>query len=321
VEAYGIEAFQRAFPTGNFRAAYGKSLSELSNEWATFLDTVPLTAADLTIAEHRLKRRSIFQKKCAHEIAELSADAWKAYRQSEFARAARLFNRIHEFDSDSPRHLRGLMYAHYRAGDYAQASHWARKIIAHPAATTRQIAEAKNVGGDLNWGIGKRESAQALYQEVFTLNASGALNREAYAKLETLSLESPRVRSHMKQVLIGEESNTSRMNLLHEVVDEKPEWGLAHYLIGRQLHYDQQYTASNDYLVKAAVFGLPHRVLKIENTRLFAINLYHLRQYDGAISHFRQLSEDDDMPLGSLLIAVDWIERCEWEKRRVDTAQ
>ena len=316
VDTYGIAAFKRAFPVGNFSAAYGKSLSELSSEWETFLDTVSLTAADLTTAEHRLKRRSIFQKRCAHEIAELSADAWKAYRQSEFARAARLFNRIHEFDSDSPRHLRGLMYAHYRAGDYAQASHWARKIIAHPAATKRQVAEAKNVGGDIDWGAGKLQSAQTFYQEVSALNASDALNREAYAKLETLSLESPRVRSHMKQVLIGEESNTSRMNLLHEVVDEMPEWGLAHYLIGRQLHYDQQYTASNDYLVKAAVFGLPHRVLKIENTRLFAINLYHLRQYDGAISHFRQLSEDDDMPLGSLLIAVDWIERCEWEKRK-----
>ena len=316
VDTYGIAAFKRAFPTGNFRAAYGKSLSELSNEWATFLDTVPLTAADLTIAEHRLKRGSIFQKRCAHEVAELSADAWKAYRQSDFERAIRLFIRIHEFDPDNPRHLRGLMHAHYRTEDYAQASHWARKIIAHPAATTRQVAEAKNVGGDLNWGIGKRESAQALYQEVFTLNASDALNREAYAKLETLSLESPRVQSHMKQVLIGEESNTSRMNLLHEVVDEKPEWGLAHYLIGRQLHLNQEYTASKDYLVKAAAFGLPHRVMKIENTRLFAINLYHLRQYDVAIAQFRRLSEDDDLPLGSILNAEDWIERCEWEKRK-----
>lgn len=316
VEAYGIEAFKRVFPTGNFRDVYGKTLSELSKEWEVFLDTIPLNPADVATAEHRLKRGSIFQKKCAHEIAELSADAWKAYRQSEFARAARLFNRIHELDSDSPRHLRGLMYAHYRAGDYTQADIWVKKIIAHPGATTRQIAEAKNVGGDIDWGAGKRESAQTFYQEVSALNASDALNREAHAKLATLALESPRVQSHMKQVLIGEESNTSRMNLLHEVVDEKPEWGLAHYLIGRQLHLNQEYTASNDYLVKAAASGLPHRVLKIENTRLFAINLYHLRQYDGAISQFRRLSEDDDLPLGSILIAVDWIERCEWEKRK-----
>ncbi|MDE0043209.1 MAG: hypothetical protein OXT74_14315 [Candidatus Poribacteria bacterium] len=315
VEAYGMETFRRAFPTGNFRAAYGKSLSQLSKEWETFLDTIPLTTADLTTAEHRLKRGSIFQKKCAHEIAELSADAWKAYRQSDFARSISLFNRIHEFDPDNPRHLRGLMYAHYRAGDYAQASQWARKIIAHPAATTRQTAEAKNVGGDIDWGAGKLQSAQTFYQEVSALNASDALNREARAKLETLALESPTVRSRIKQVLIGKESNTSRLNLLHEVIDEMPKWGLAFYLIGRQLHFDQQYAASNDYLVKAAAFGLPHKVLNIENTRLFAINLYHLRQYDGAISQFRRLSEDNDLSLGSTLIAKDWIERCEWEKQ------
>lgn len=316
VDTYGMEAFRRAFPTGNFRAAYGKPLSQLSKEWETFLDTVPLTAADLTTAEHRLKRKSIFQKRCAHEIAELSADAWKAYRQSSFEQAIQLFNRIHEFDPDNPRHLRGLMHAYYRTGDYAQSRDWARKITAHPAATTRQIAEAKNVGGDMDWNTGKHESAQALYQEVLALNVSDALNREAHAKLATLALESLTARSRVKQVLIGEESNTSRMNLLHEVVDEMPEWGLALYLIGRQLHLDGQYAASNDYLVKAAAFGLPHRVLKIENTRLFAINLYHLRQYDGAISQFRRLSEDNDLPLGSTLIAVDWIERCEWEKRK-----
>ena len=120
----------------------------------------------------------------------------------------------------------------------------------------------------------------------------------------------------MKQVLIGEESKASRMNLLHEAIDEIPEWGLVYYLIGRQLHLNQEYTASNDYLAKSATFGLPHRVLKIENTRLFAINLYHLRQYDGAISQFRRLAEDDELPLGSILIAKDWIERCEWEKGR-----
>ncbi|MDE0300410.1 MAG: tetratricopeptide repeat protein [Candidatus Poribacteria bacterium] len=315
VEAYGIEAFKRAFPTGNFRAAYGKSLSELTSDWETFLDTVPLTTADLTAAEHRLKRGSIFQKRCAHEIAELSAEAWKAYRQSDFAQAIRLFDRIHEFDPDNPRHLRGLMHAHFRTGDYTQASQWARKIIAHPAATTRQIADAKNVGGDMDWGAGNRESARTHYQEVSALNASDALNREAYAKLETLSLESPTARSRMKQVLIGRESSATRINLLHEVVDEMPEWGLAFYLIGRQLHLDGQYAASNDYLLKAAAFGLPHRVLKNENSRLFAINLYHLRQYDGAIAQFRRLSEDDDLPLGSILSAEDWIERCEWEKQ------
>ena len=316
VEAYGVEVFKRVFPTGNFRDVYGKSLAELGNEWGTFLDTVPLTPADLTTAEHRLKRRSIFQKRCAHEIAELSADAWRSYRRSDFAGTIRLFNRIHEFDPDNPRHLRGLMYAHYRAGDYTQADEWAKKIIAHPSATTRQIAEAKNVQGNLNWGDGKHESALTLYQEVLTLNASDALNREAHAKLATLALESPTVRSRMQQVLIGEESRASRMNLLHEVVDEMPKWGLSHYLIGRQLHLNQEYTASNDYLVKAAAFGLPHRVLKIENTRLFAINLYHLRQYDGAMSQFRRLAEDDELPLGSILIATDWIERCEWEKGR-----
>ena len=51
------------------------------------------------------------------------------------------------------------------------------------------------------------------------------------------------------------------MTLLHEVVDALPEWGLGHYLIGRQLYIDQEYAPSNQYLLKAADLGLPHQKL------------------------------------------------------------
>ena len=126
----------------------------------------------------------------------------------------------------------------------------------------------------------------------------------------------------MKQVLIGKESNTSRLNLLHEVIDEMPEWGLALYIIGRQLHLDSGVCGIERLPCKSSG-GLACRIgfCGLRTPRLFAINLYHLRQYDGAISQFRRLSEDNDLPLGSTLVAKDWIERCEWEKGREDTAQ
>ena len=148
------------------------------------------------------------------------------------------------------------------------------------------------------------------------LHASDALNREAQAKLSTLALESSTAQARVRQVLIEQKSSIFRINLLHEVIDEVPEWGLAFYFVGRQLHFDQEYAASNDYLVKAAAFRLPHQILRIENTRLFALNLYHLRQYEQAISQFQRLAADDALPLGLTLNAEDWIERCEWEKQR-----
>jgi len=280
-----------------------------------------LTTADLTIAEHRFKRPSIFQKVCAHEIAELSAEAWKAYRRSDFGGAIRLFEQIHGFDSENPGHLLGLMYGCYRMDNYVQAGEWAAKIVTHSKASVKQIAEANDVQGDINWQARKYETAQTFYQNVFDLHASHALDREAQAKLATLALESSTARIRIRQVLIDQKSRTYRMNLLHEVINEIPEWGLAFYLAGRQLHSDQKYAASNDCLVKAAAFGLPHRSLEIENTRLFALNLYHLRQYEQAISQFHRLAEDEVLPIGVALNAADWIKRCEWEKQKGEITQ
>jgi tetratricopeptide (TPR) repeat protein len=310
VDTYGIEKLKRVFPTGNFQKVYGKPLSELSGEWEAFLETVPLTPIALRIAEHRFKRPSIFQQPCAHELAELSARAWGAYRRSDFNTAVRLFERSQSFDSENPLHLRGLMYTHYHAADYDSAATSAEQIIAHPKASVRRRAEATNVQGDAHWQAGRYERAKTHYRAVFDLHASNALDREAQAKLAALELASDAARDKLKELLIGESSNPLKVTLLHEVVGELPTWGLAYYLIGRNLHINAEYAASNRYLSKAAELGLPHPTLQHENIRLLGVNAYHLREYDQAIAYFQKLADDASLPLGTILNAKDWIERC-----------
>lgn len=312
IEKYGVENAKRVFPTGNFQQVYSKSLTELEREWKEFLNTAILTDTDLEIAAHRFERPSIFQKPCAHEIAQLSAEAWLAYRRSNTAAAVHLFEQIHQFDPDNPRHLRGLMYTHYQAEDYPSTLQWASKIIAHPQARVSQVAEAKNVEGNVYWLERKRKEARARYQEVFALHASNPLNREVQAKLAILALDSPEVEDKIRQVLIGQLSSRLKMTLLHEVVKTLPKWGLGHYLIGRQLYFDQEYAASNRYLLKAAVLGLTHHNLATENIRLIGVNSYRLGQYQEAMKQFRQIATDTALPLGTIHRARDWIERCEW---------
>ena len=312
IERYGVEKAKRVFPTGNFKGVYGKSLAELEREWTDFLKTVPLAEADLAIAAHRFNRPSIFQKPCAHEIAQLSSEAWRAYYRTDISTAIRLFEQVYQFDPDNPRHLRGLMYAHYHAEDYASTLEWTSKIIAHPDASMNRVAEAKNVEGNVYWQRGEREDARSQYQEVFTLHTSDGLDREAQAKLATLALDSPDVENKVRQVLIGQVSNRLKMTLLHEVINALPEWGLGYYLIGRQLYFDQEYAASNQYLLKAAGLGLPHQKLAVENIRLIGVNAYRLGQYEDAIEQFSRIAADKTQPLGVIHRAEDWIERCEW---------
>ena len=320
VDTYKIEKFRKVFPTGNFRKIYGKPLTDLVQEWEAFLETIPLTEADLTVAEGRFTRPGIFQKPCAHEIAELSVKAWRAYRRFNLGMAVRLFEQIAEFDPDNPRNLRGLMYTRYQMGDYHSALALTARISTHPKASVREIAEAKNVEGDIYWQQGKPNQARLRYQEVFGLHASDSLNREVQAKLATIALDFGDVQDKLKEVLISPLSTrrvASKMTLLHEVINELPEWGLPYYLIGRHLHFDQEYAPSNRYLFKASAFGPPHQSLTIENMRLIGINMYRLGHYNQAIEQFQQVAENDTLPLGVIYNARDWIERCEWAKKRI----
>ena len=316
VDRYGMKQFKRVFPTGNFIHVYGKSLSDLEEEWEAFVETVPLTATDTRIAAYRFKRPSIFQKPCAHKIAALSAKAWRAYRQSDFSTASRLFEDLYTLDANNPRYLHGLMLTYYESSDYSSAAKSAAQIIAHPKANVRRRAEAKNVQGDVHWQDGKPELAQSQYQEVFALYASNALNREAQAKLAGLSIDVGKtdIQDKVRQVLIGTPSSQLRITLLHEVIDELPMWGLAYYLLGRQLHFNEEYAASTRYLSKANDLGLSHSVLQHENTRLLGVNAYHLKQYNQAITHFQHLAADSTLSSGTILNAKDWMQRCEWAK-------
>lgn len=312
VDRYGMDQFKRVFPTGNFRKVYGKPLSDLVEEWETFVETVPLTATDIKIAEYRFKRPSIFQKPCAHKLAALSAEAWRAFRRSDFSAASRLFKELYAFDSNNPRYLRGLMFTHYEMADYPSAAQSATQIIAHPKANVRRRAEAKDVQGDVYWQTGKPELAQSQYQEVFALDASNAVNRGVQAKLAGLSIASTDIQDKVRRILIGTPSSQLRTTLLHEVIDELPTWGLGYYLLGRQLYFNEEYTTATRYLLKADGFGLPHPVLQHENTRLLGLNAYHLKQYNQAITHFQHLAADATLAAGTILNAKDWIQRCEW---------
>lgn len=318
VDTYGMEKFKGVFPTGNFKQTYGKTLDNLVQEWKGFLGNVTLTEHDLALAEGQLKHSSIFQKLCAHKIAELSTRARTAYRESNFDAALPLFREIFKLDPDNLPNLLELMYTHYQMGDYRATLELATKIGTHSEASVKQIAEAKNVEGDVHWQQGRRNQAISHYQKVFALHASDAHDRNVQAKLAILALDFVGVKDKLRRVLISQSSPPLKVTLLHEVINELPEWGLPHYLIGRQLELVQKYVTSNRYRFKANTLGLPHQSLEIENVRLIGVNSYRLGHYDLAIEQFQRIAAKDNVPLGIIYNAREWIERCDWAKGKMD---
>jgi hypothetical protein len=100
------------------------------------------------------------------------------------------------------------------------------------------------------------------------------------------------------------------MVLLNEAMQKQPDSGLIHYLIGRQLHLDQQFSKSNQYLLQVKALNLPDN-LKIENLRLIGINGYHIDKCKLAINHFNEILKIYNLPRGKLNRVKEWIERCQ----------
>lgn len=67
IDAYGIGLLRKAYPRGDFRAAYGKSLRELATEWEAHVASLPVvsTSAD-DLVMRRFTVPSLFEIDCPH---------------------------------------------------------------------------------------------------------------------------------------------------------------------------------------------------------------------------------------------------------------
>lgn len=320
IDTYGIEKLINIFPTGNFAKGYGKSLKTLEAEWLEFLKSVPLKDADLTYATNRLQRRGIFERVCAHEIAALQDSAWGAYSENDFATAVETFERMLSAEPENSIHLRGLMFSEYQRGNYEQAAALAKRIGTDTDARYR--AEAVQLLGDIHWLQGAYEDALSAYTESMSLAPRETIERSLIKRQIALSeTRSPESREHLRRVFISgghltRIGSAAKMELLQRVIEAEPEGGLAYLLAGELLHKEGAWQLSTEYLRQAVAAS--KRVapqLALEARRLIGINAYHQEAYEIAEDMFSTIAADAALPLGTVLSAQEWIQRCQWARK------
>ena len=344
VDTYGIEKFMRVFPTGNFIKGYAKNLKVLETEWIEFLKSVPLREEDLAYAAHRLKRGGIFEQVCAHEMAALRDSAWQAYYRKDFATAVQTFEQMRSDEPNNLRNLHGLMFSAYRMQNYDKALSLATRIASEE--DTRFSAEAMLLKGDIYWLQNAHEKAMNAYAAVKTEHET--IVHALLKRLEALSYPSSNPGSAQRSVAqtnwssqahsnaqIGESGNLPLRELLRSVlVESKPaaekmaylstclqaapnRW-LAYFLAGELLHKEGAWQVSNQYLRHAMDLLIPkeYEKLALEARRLIGINAYRQKDYATAQNAFRSITEAAALPLGVVLSAKDWIQRCQWARSR-----
>ena len=350
VDTYGIDKFKRAFPTGNFVKHYAKDLLALEAEWIKFLETVPLRDDDVAYATYRLKRQSVFEQVCAHEMAALRDTAWQAYYRKNFTTAMETFEVMLSDEPDNLSTLWGLMYTAYRMLDYDKALSLATRIA--NKEDTRFSPEAMLLKGDIYWLRGEYEQAINAYTAVETEHET--IERRRIKRMAALSYpdvvpvgwntqlsgtvrENRSLRELLRVVLVEPKDSGEKMAYLLMCMQTEPDMWLAHLLAGELLHGEGARQSSNQYLHQAVVLlekaqasdkGFPgtpslvqltpqqHQNLALEAWRTMGINAYHQRDYVNATEAFSRIAEDETLPLGTTLKAEEWKQRCQWAQNR-----
>ena len=344
VDTYGIEKFKGVFPTGNFVQHYSKDLLALEAEWIEFLETVPLQDGDAVYTTYRLKRQSVFEQVCAHEIAALRDTAWQAYYRKDFATAMETFETILSDEPDNLSTLWGLMYTAYRRQDYDKALSLATRIASKE--DTRFSPEAMLLKGDIYWLRGEYEQAINAYTMVETEH--GTIERRRIKRIAALSYpdvvpvggntelsgtvrENRSLRELLRVVLVEPKDSAEKMAYLSMCMQTEPDMWLAYLLAGELLHGEGAWQSSNQYLRRAVALleiaishqpiAIPltpqqHQDLALATWRTMGVNAYHQRDYVNATEAFSMIAEDVTLPLGTTLKAEEWKQRCQWAQNR-----
>ncbi len=325
VDTYGIEKFKGVFLTGNFVKHYGKDLQSLETEWIDFLAGVPLRDDDINYTAYRLKRRSAFEQVCTHEMAALRDTAWQAYYRKDFVTAVETFETMLSDEPDNLSTLRGLMYSAYRMQDYDKALSLATHIV--NTEDTRFSPEAMLLKGDIYWLKNEHENAMNAYASIKTeyetierkrIKQIAALSYPDVVSTDKTTLRNRSLKKLLREVLVESKPVSEKMAHLLACVQAAPDHWLAYLLAGELLHREGAWQVSNHYLQEAMdlLISDQHETLVLEGQRLIGINAYRQKDYETAQNAFRSIAENAALPLGTVLSAENWIQRCQWAQSR-----
>lgn len=310
LDEYGPERFRRAYRQGSLEGLYPRSPEELIEEWEDYLDGLELPAGVLESAGEKFSRPSIFKRTCAHEIAALSARARNHLARGRIDPAAEAVECILSHLPGDPDALTLLAEIRVKEDKLDEAVRILEKLIEREELHSARKNRLQGRLGDLLARSGRREEARARYVSLLNAHLDDGTDRLVIAKLE--SLQKDAAGGKVLEFLEEGRVDLSRILDLREAAGAHPGWGLAWYLVGRQLFNREMFAHALEYLERAASAGLLRPELAAENLRLLAMAHYHTgntHRAAAALSVLVMFPRHE----GELLWALDWLERIGFE--------
>lgn len=231
IEKYGIEKFKRIYKGAEYKDVYGKSIDELSDQYAAFIETVD-AGNQADAANYYFGRKPIFRKICARYLAEKVDEGWQLYNSGSYTSSRDLFREILD-KSDSYQALLGYVNSLRKLNENAAALSVIEKYINNFHGTS-YFYNLELLRADLLVVNRKIRQAENLYAALIRQNAS----REYYnlASIRSkMSADSLRMENYLRG------SDFDKYNILMELNSDSVNYASVPVMIGLSEKFSENY--------------------------------------------------------------------------------
>lgn len=258
IDTRGFEKMGTFYGTaGDAQAAYGTSLESLEAEWIEFLDQRNgIRPEDVEAQAQRFKRGSLFERPCAHTVAEVRSELGRATGRAEFDDAVDLHEELCKLEPLQPVHRLGLARGHMNRRDPSAALDALRTLEGMPKLTVSVLSRMHELRGDVHMFAEDLEAARTSYEAGLALPDDEGHTRMLQLKREaTLDPSLAEVLSEYLALfdIEGDKFTQSlgRLAGAHRIRELPGHEALGSYLVARQLLNVQRAAAAVPFLEAA----------------------------------------------------------------------
>ena len=246
----GQAAVAAAYRDGDLDAALGGHLAERIAAWERDLDGVPATPALAAAAQRWFSRGSLFDRRCARELAATLRDAARDAGAGQVAAACAQYDRAAALGATAEASkAKGDALAAAGALPAAAEAYRAAATVTPPTERSRRAA-LRTAEGDLAWRLGDVAAAEAAWAEAEENPPERAQARLLAVK--RLAAGDPELSPSVRAYLL--ELSDPAVALAEVARVDRP---LSAYLLGRALIIRGERAAAAPLLARAAAAPLP----------------------------------------------------------------
>jgi hypothetical protein len=306
-ETHGKPGLRALYARGDFEAVYGAPLATLAGRWEQFLDGLALDERAVSQAFARFRGGSLFDRPCAREVAQLSAQA-SAEAHTHPSRALDLTARCRALQPEEPAHVLAQARALERLGQPAEAARLLDEQLERFADEPSLFADAALPRVQLAVDAGDDLTARRLLTALLERRVGPAVDRTARVRLAALSMP-PAARAAVDSYFSATD-DAAQLYRLREALEAMPGEPVLAYLLGRRLAGAGEGAEALRWLDRAREAELPETLAR-EAARLSVEAAFTAHR----CARLEALAAEARWGAAFSAQASDWLARCRFDSR------